>query len=179
MVNRLSVSFFVCAGFLALFALVGFGGTSSGPAPVDLVLAAVVLGCGFYLRSGTELARLVGMCCLGLVVVVGAISFTSGHYVPGTIVAGFALARLASAAAAFGSGAAAPADPYAPPQSPYAPPQSPYAPPPFGTPPPGYGQPPYGPPQPTAAVGDPRFGPPVPVQPPYGPPQPPAQSPPQ
>jgi hypothetical protein len=164
MVNRLSVSFFVCAGFLALFALVGFGGTSSGPAPVDLVLAAVVLGCGFYLRSGTELARLVGMCCLGLVVVVGAISFMSGHYVPGTIVAGFALARLASAAAAFGSGAAAPADPYrqqqppyapppspyAPPPSPYAPPPSPYAPPPFGTPPPGYGQPQYGPPQPPA-----------------------------
>jgi hypothetical protein len=159
MVKRLSYDFFICAAFLVLFGLVGFGGASSGPAPVDLGLAAVVLGAGFYLWSGTDVARLVGMSCLGLVIAVGAVSFLSGHYMPGTIVAGFGLARLAGGAAAFGSRAAAPAVPssYGQPQSPYAPPQ--YAPPQYG-----YGQPQHGPQQTPSTVGDPRFGAPVPGQ---------------
>jgi len=50
---------------------------------------------GFLLRSGTAEARLIGLGAAGLTTAVGAVLLvTGGFYVPGTIIAIFALFRL-------------------------------------------------------------------------------------
>jgi hypothetical protein len=186
---RHSVSFYICAAFLAIFGVLGLNAYDPGPAKVELLLAVVVLAAGLYLHSGAEQARTVGMVVLAGVIAYGAWQLTQGAYVPGTIVAGFALVRLATA----GSSTAAPQvglqQAYQPgyqPQQPYgyapgAPQQMYYGQQPLGQPAP-YGAPPaapYGAPQPYPAppppqtVGDPRFGAPVPPPQPQRPPQPP------
>jgi hypothetical protein len=179
---RHSVSFYVCAAFLAIFGFMGMSSFDPGPAKIELVLAVVVLGAGLYLHSGAENGRLVGMVVLGGVIGFGALQMFSGHYVPGTIVAAFALFRLASTQ----QQTAPQTPPVGYPQQPYgSPPQPPtgapqqmwYGQQPLGQPAPYGAAPPAGPtPPPPAApmVGDPRFGPPQPPQPPQ--PVPPAST---
>jgi uncharacterized membrane protein YtjA (UPF0391 family) len=186
---RHSVSFYVCAAFLAIFGFLGLNGVDPGSAKVELVLAVLVLLAGLYLHSGAEQGRLVGMVALGVVIAYGVWQLTQGQYVPGTIVAGLAMIRLVSA----GSTTTAPPVGYLPghqpghPQQPYGQPysyppagqpqqmyhgQQPLGPPaPYGSPPSPAGAAPQAypaPPPPPAPVGDPRFGPPNPYAPPPG-----------
>ena len=176
--TRVSIQFFVAAAFLAVFGFLNSSqyGTSLVP---SLVLAAACVGAGLTVRAGTPNGRLVGLIVAAGTVAYGVISLLGAHYLPGSIVAGFVLVRLATSGAAFTGGApsgpgAYQAGPYqqAPyPQQPYGQPTYGQAPsgqpvagqPQYGTPTPGqpqYGQPAYGqppaPPAPTA--GDPRFG---------------------
>jgi hypothetical protein len=190
---RHSISFYVCAAFLALFGVIGLNGVDPGTAKIELLLALVVAGAGLYLHSGAEQARTVGLGVLAVVIGYGFWRLTQGGYVPGTIVAGIALFRLATA----GSTSPAPArtgNPQAPVPQPYPPgygqpPAGPQqqifygqqplgAPAPYGSPAPYAAPAPYAPPaspaptapaQPTG-VGDPRFGPPVPAAPSTPPP---------
>ena len=94
---RHSVSFYICAAFLAIFGFVGLSSVDPGSAKVELGLAVLVLAAGLYLHSGAEQGRLVGMVALGVVIAYGVWQLTQGQYVPGTIVAGLAMIRLASA----------------------------------------------------------------------------------
>jgi uncharacterized membrane protein YtjA (UPF0391 family) len=94
---RQSVSFYVCAAFLAIFGFLGLSSYDPGPAKIELVLAVVVLAAGLFLHSGAEQGRVVGMGVLALVIAYGGWQLTQGGYVPGTIVAAFALFRLATA----------------------------------------------------------------------------------
>ncbi|HEY5032327.1 MAG TPA: hypothetical protein VIJ54_07640 [Actinomycetes bacterium] len=99
--KSLSVSFFIAAALLGLFGAVAMG-TDPGSAMAQIVLGAVMLGAGLYLRQGTAEARLAGLAACGVTSLYGAYCLFTGHgYVPGTIVAIFAFARLSSAAGAF------------------------------------------------------------------------------
>ena len=172
MAKSLSVSFFIAAALLGLFGAVAMG-TDPGGALAQIVLGAVMLGAGLYLRQGTAEARLAGLAAAAVTSLYGAYClFTAHGYVPGTIVAIFAFARLASAAAAFGPQQAQPAAPtgYAQQAHPgYAvyPPAPGYQPAPGYAPAPGYQPAPGAPlastPDPVlpnpASPPDPRFGP--------------------
>ena len=119
---RHSVSFYICAAFLAIFGFLGLSSIDPGPAKIELLLAVVVLGAGLFLHSGAEQGRAVGMGVLAVVIAYGAWQLTQGAYVPGTIVAGFALFRLATATSTTAAPAAGQPNGYQP----------------------GYGQQPYG-----------------------------------
>jgi hypothetical protein len=142
---RISVQFFVAAAFLGVFGFINSNADGSSPVP-SLILTAACAGAGIAVRTGTPNARLVGLAVASVTVVYGVISLFGQHYLPGSIVATFALVRLASAGAAFTGGAPVAASPY--PAGPYGQPQYPQQ--------PQYGQPPAPPAEPTA--GDPRFG---------------------
>jgi hypothetical protein len=169
---RISIQLFVAAGFLAVFGALNSSqyGTSLVP---SLLLAAVCVGAGFAVRTGTPNGRLIGLVASGGTVAYGVISLFGQHYLPGSVVAMFALVRLATSGAAFGSGPSTGAVPipgaqYPPatypqaqyPQAQYPQAQYPHAP---------YGQPAYGQPQPGPAFGQPAYG---------QPPAPPASTPP-
>jgi hypothetical protein len=96
-ISAASTNFFLTAALLALFGLAALN--QSGPhGPLQLVLAAVMAVAGFLLRSGTAEARLIGLGAAGLTTAVGAVLLvTGGFYVPGTIIAIFALFRLVGA----------------------------------------------------------------------------------
>jgi hypothetical protein len=113
-----SVSFYICAAFLAVFGFVGLNSFDPGSSKIEIALAIVVLAAGLYLHSGAQNGRIVGLVVLGGVIAFGFIQLVSGHYVPGTIVAGLALYRLAAA----GTVTSAPSSGYPPPypgQQPY------------------------------------------------------------
>jgi hypothetical protein len=95
-ISAASTDFFICAALLALFGLAALN--QAGPhGPLQLVLAVVMAVAGFLLRSGTAEARLIGLGAAGLTVAVGAVLLvTGGFYVVGTIIAIFALFRLAA-----------------------------------------------------------------------------------
>jgi hypothetical protein len=96
-ISAASTNFFLTAALLALFGMAALN--QAGPhGPLQLVLAAVMGVAGFLLRSGTAEARLIGLGAAGLTTAVGAVLLvTGGFYVPGTIIAIFALFRLAGA----------------------------------------------------------------------------------
>ena len=96
-ISAASTNFFLTSALLALFGLAALN--QSGPhGPLQLVLAAVMAMAGFLLRSGTAEARLIGLGAAGLTTAVGAVLLvTGGFYVPGTIIAIFALFRLVGA----------------------------------------------------------------------------------
>ena len=96
-IRAASTNFFLTSALLALFGVAALN--QSGPhGPLQLVLAAVMAGAGFLLRSGTAEARLIGLGAAGLTTAVGAVLLvTGGFYVPGTIIAIFALFRLVGA----------------------------------------------------------------------------------
>ena len=96
-VSAASTNFFITAALLALFGLAALN--QSGPhGPLQLVLAVVMGAAGFLLRSGTAESRLIGLGAAGLTTAVGAVLLVTGaFYVPGTIIAIFALFRLAGA----------------------------------------------------------------------------------
>jgi len=145
--RRLAVDFYIAAALLVLFGLAvpgqGDPSTRTGRVAIELALAVACVGAGAYLRTGTAQARQVGLAVAGITVVYGAYMLISQqYYVPGTIVAIFALFRLASLGAAFGAAQTptpAPAQPpmpygYGQPPGPNGYPQPPM--------PYGYGQPP-------------------------------------
>ena len=96
-ISAASTNFFLTAALLALFGMAALN--QAGPhGPLQLVLAAVMGVAGFLLRSGTAEARLIGLGAAGLTTAVGAVLLvTGGFYVPGTIIAIFALFQLANA----------------------------------------------------------------------------------
>jgi len=181
---RHSVSFYICAGFLAVFGFLGLGSYDPGTAKIELVLAVVVLAAGLYLHSGAANGRNVGLVVLVGVIGFGAVQLFGGSYVPGTIVAAIALFRLASAqqVSAQAPTGGFPQQSYGAPTTypqpqPYGVPQQQmyYGQQPLGQPAPyGAAPPPPPTPQPPPMVGDPRFG--VPMPPPQAAqPVPPAQ----
>jgi hypothetical protein len=117
-ISAASTNFFLTAALLALFGMAALN--QAGPhGPLQLVLAAVMGVAGFLLRSGTAEARLVGLGAAGLTTAVGAVLLvTGGFYVPGTIIAIFALFRLAGAPGEVAHPADAPALPHLPAQLP-------------------------------------------------------------
>jgi hypothetical protein len=96
-IRAASTNFFITAALLALFGMAALN--QAGPhGSLQLVLAIVMAVAGFLLRSGTAEARLIGLGAAGLTTAVGAVLLvTGGFYVPGTIIAIFALFRLAGA----------------------------------------------------------------------------------
>jgi hypothetical protein len=96
-ISSTSTSFFLAAAILVLFGLAGVN--QQGPHGVlQLGLAVVMAVAGFMLRSGTAEARLIGLGAAALTVAAGALLLISGgYYVPGTIIAVFAVFRLAQA----------------------------------------------------------------------------------
>jgi hypothetical protein len=158
-VSAASTNFFLTAALLALFGMAALN--QAGPhGPLQLVLAAVMGVAGFLLRSGTAEARLIGLGAAGLTTAAGAVLLvTGGFYVPGTIIAIFALVRLAGARGEVVHPGAGPTPAHLQPQLPaQLPPWSP-----------GLGAP--LPPQPAPAFG-------APVPPPAAPPGPLAPQPP-
>ncbi len=95
-ISAASTDFFIAAALLALFGLAALN--QAGPhGPLQLVLAVVMAVAGFLLRSGTPEARLIGLGAAGLTVAVGAVLLvTGGYYLVGTVIAIFALFRLAA-----------------------------------------------------------------------------------
>ncbi len=100
----LSTSFFICAAILFLFAFASLS-DNPGIAWTQIALGALMTVAGVSLRTGTAAARWFGLAAAGTTTAVGAVALLSRHgYVPGTIVAIFALFRLADAGAYFGAG---------------------------------------------------------------------------
>jgi hypothetical protein len=100
--KALSISFFITAAILGLFGAATMG-SNQGSAFAQLGLGVVMLGAGLFLRQGTAEARIAGLAAAALTSAFGAFELLTSHgYVPGTIVAIFAFARLAGASGAFG-----------------------------------------------------------------------------
>ena len=100
--KALSISFFITAAILGLFGAATMG-SNQGSAVAQLGLGVVMLGAGLFLRQGTAEARIAGLAAAALTSAFGAYELLTSHgYVPGTIVAIFAFARLAGASGAFG-----------------------------------------------------------------------------
>ena len=155
---RISIQLFVAAAFLAAFGALNSSqdGTSLVPA---LLLAAVCAGAGFAVRTGTPNGRLIGLVAAGGTVAYGVISLFSQHYLPGSVIATFALFRLATSGSAFADGPPTPAPPATHVgQGQQTPPA--YGQPAFERPQPGlsYGQPPVPPAAMPPTSSDPRFG---------------------
>ena len=160
--SRISIQLFVAAAFLAVFGALNSSqdGTSLVP---PLLLAAVCCGAGFAVRAGTPNGRLIGLVAAVGTVAYGVISLFGHHYLPGSVIAAFALVRLATSGAAFAGGPStypAPAGGPAYPQGQPAYGQPAYGQPAYGQPQPGptYGQPPVSPDATPPSSGDPRFG---------------------
>ena len=140
--KSLSVSYFIAAALLVVF---GFSIRQDLPTDgaLQIALGVVMLGAGLFLRGGTSQSWVVGVMAAGVVCLYGAYDLVTGNgYVPGTIVAVFAFARLMSAQAHFRPGAAgAPAGQPMPYGAPTGYPQQPY--PAAAYPPAAYPQPAY------------------------------------
>lgn len=105
--KSLSISYFIGAALLAVF---GFAARQETPSDgaIQIALGVAMLGAGLFLRGGTAQAWLVGLGAAVCVCLYGAFDLFTGHgYVPGTIVAVFAFARLMGAQAHFGPSAVA------------------------------------------------------------------------
>jgi len=82
---RISIQLFVAAAFLAVFGALNSSqyGTSLVP---SILLAAVCVGAGFAVRTGTPNGRLIGLVASCGTVVYGVISLFGHHYLPGSVV---------------------------------------------------------------------------------------------
>jgi hypothetical protein len=130
--KSLSINFFITAALLALFGTAAVN-TGAGGGPAQLALAAVMVGAGIFLRTGTPQSRVAGLAAAALTCAFGAFELVTGSgYVPGTIVAIFAFARLMGAEGGFDTMAPAGRQP-----------SDFQQPPPYGAPP-TYPQNPYG-----------------------------------
>jgi hypothetical protein len=96
-ISASSTSFFIAAAILVLFGLAGVN-QQGLHGVLQLALAVLMAGAGFLLRTGTAEARLIGLGAAAVTVAAGALLLISGgYYVPGTIIAVFAVFRLAQA----------------------------------------------------------------------------------
>jgi hypothetical protein len=141
--KAISIQLFIAAALLGVFGVANASMDGTSPLP-SLLLAAACVGGAFAVRQGTPNGRLIGLVVSAGSVAYGVISLLQQHYLPGSIVATFALVRLATAGSAFtGAGPAmGPAVAY---------------------PQPSYGATPqYGQPAPQYGAAAPQNGPPAP-----------------